>query len=50
MLMKDETMTERQKIALDNHCRLSCETVHPRFALLRHDGKSSIVTVNSGYE
>lgn len=39
----------RHKIAVANHCRLACETVHPRFAAV--DGLvSTILTVNSGYE
>lgn len=39
----------RHLVALSHHCRLSCETLHPRFAAF--DGVcSSILTVNSGYE
>jgi hypothetical protein len=39
----------RHKIAITNHCRLACETVHPRFRAF--DGRiSTILTVNSGYE
>jgi len=42
-------MRPHQKVALENHCRLACETMHPRFHY--HDsGVSVIVTVNSGYE
>jgi hypothetical protein len=36
-------------VAIRHHCRLSAETVHPRFG--RVDAGFSIVfTVNSGYE
>lgn len=41
----------RHKIALEHHCRLAAETVHPRFAALHFGGAySTILTVNSGYE
>lgn len=42
-------MTRQQKIALDHHCRLAREAVHPRFATA---GPlfSIVLTVNSGYE
>jgi len=44
-------MNRAQRIALDHHCRLATETMHPRFARLIHGGLYSvIVTVNSGYE
>jgi hypothetical protein len=43
-------MTEQQEIAIRNHCRLAAETIHPRFGMLRVDGISVVVTVNSGYE
>lgn len=43
-------MNARQETALKHHCRLAGETVHPRFAELRKDGISLILTVNSGYE
>ena len=44
-------MNDRQKTALDYHCRLATETMHPRFARLIRGGLYSvIVTVNSGYE
>lgn len=44
-------MNKHQRTALDFHCRLATETVHPRFARLRPGGLFSvIVTVNSGYE
>lgn len=38
-------------VALEHHCRLSIETVHPRFSRLdRRAGFSVVLTVNSGYE
>lgn len=37
-------------IALEHHCRLACETMHPRFARLLPLGMSVVLTVNSGYE
>jgi hypothetical protein len=42
-------VTRQQKIALDHHCRLAGETVHPRFGTA---GPlfSIVLTVNSGYE
>ena len=44
-------MTRAQRTALNYHCRLATETIHPRFARLRPGGLYSvIVTVNSGYE
>lgn len=43
-------MTPAQ-IAITYHCRLSIETLHPRFIRLDRDGGMSVVlTVNSGYE
>lgn len=44
------SFTEHQRVAIDNHCRLAAETMHPRFRWLRLDGVSVILTVNSGYE
>jgi len=42
-------MTPQQLTALDHHCRLAGEVVHPRF--IRRGAFGSIVlTVNSGYE
>jgi hypothetical protein len=39
------------EVALRHHCRLSIETVHPRFGSLdRAGGFSVVMTVNSGYE
>jgi hypothetical protein len=43
-------MNRHQKIALDYHCRLSIETMHPRFARRLSSGLSVVLTVNSGYE
>lgn len=43
-------MTDRQKIALANHCRLAAETCHPRFFSKLHGRLTLILTVNSGYE
>lgn len=43
-------MTAAQATALEHHCRLACETIHPRFARTRPDGANVILTVNSGYE
>lgn len=48
-------MTPAQATALQHHCRLSIETMHPRF---RHQRPlatsvvltSVVLTVNSGYE
>ena len=44
-------MNRHQKTALDYHCRLATETMHPRFARLIRGGLFGVVlTVNSGYE
>ena len=43
-------MNRHQQTALDWHCRLSVETMHPRFAWPIASGKSIVLTVNSGYE
>jgi hypothetical protein len=44
-------MNKAQRTALDFHCRLACETSHPRFARLIRGGCYSVVlTVNTGYE
>ena len=42
-------MNVRQRIALDNHCRLACETINPRFGA-RHHQHTIVLSVNSGYE
>jgi hypothetical protein len=45
------TLTRPQRIALDHHCRLATETMHPRFARVIFGGRFSVIlTVNSGYE
>jgi hypothetical protein len=44
-------MNRHQRLALDFHCRLATETLHPRFARLLPGGRCSVLlTVNSGYE
>lgn len=43
-------MNRHQTLALDRHCRLSIETVHPRFGRVLPDGRTVVLTVNSGYE
>jgi hypothetical protein len=44
-------MNQHQRTALDYHCRLATETIHPRFARVRSGGLFSVLlTVNSGYE
>lgn len=44
-------MNRPQRIALDHHCRLATETMHPRFVRLIRSGTYSVIlTVNSGYE
>lgn len=45
-------MTDQRaaRLALQHHCRLSIETIHPRFGRIDPAGYSVILTVNSGYE
>lgn len=43
-------MNRHQRTAIDYHCRLSIETVHPRFARRLPSGLTVVLTVNSGYE
>jgi hypothetical protein len=43
-------MNRAQRVALEHHCRLSVETLHPDFARLLPGGLSVVLTVNSGYE
>jgi hypothetical protein len=38
------------EVALRHHCRLSIETMRPRFSRLDPEGFSVVLTVNSGYE
>lgn len=42
-------MNKAQNTALENQCRLACETVHPQFDKI-HQGYYIRLTVNSGYE
>jgi hypothetical protein len=42
-------MNQHQTTAIENHCRMAMETMHPRF-IHRRGMVSVIVTVNSGYE
>jgi hypothetical protein len=39
-----------QQTAIDRHCRLSIETMHPRFGRVLPNGLTVVLTVNSGYE
>jgi len=43
-------MNGHQRTALAAHCRLSIETMHPRFSWIIPGGRSVVLTVNSGYE
>lgn len=43
-------MNAHQRTAIEHHCRLSIETMHPRFAWLVPGVASVVLTVNSGYE
>jgi hypothetical protein len=43
-------VNRRQQAALDWHCRLSVETLHPRFFRAMPSGLTVVLTVNSGYE
>jgi hypothetical protein len=44
-------MNKHQALALEQHCRLGCETAMPQFHYLEAGGLAGIVlTVNSGYE
>lgn len=44
-------MNKAQRLALEHHCRLAVETIHPRFVRLIRGGLYSVIlTVNSGYE
>jgi hypothetical protein len=42
-------VNEQQRTAIENHCRLASETIHPRYRRVEAL-YSVIVTVNSGYE
>jgi hypothetical protein len=43
-------VNRHQRTALDRHCRLAVETMHPRFGWVLPNGLSVVLTVNSGYE
>lgn len=43
-------MHSSARTALQHHCRLSIETIHPRFSRIDSTGFSIVLTVNSGYE
>lgn len=43
-------MNRHQRLALDRHCRLSIETMHPDFGRRLPSGVTIVLTVNSGYE
>jgi hypothetical protein len=43
-------VNKHQQAALDWHCRLSIETMHPRFGRRLPSGLTVVLTVNSGYE
>ena len=43
-------MNRHAQTAIANHCRLSVETMHPRFARRLPNGLTVVLTVNSGYE
>ena len=42
-------MNQKQRNAIENHCRLAGETAHPRFGWTA-GGVTIVLTVNSGYE
>jgi len=42
-------LAEQRRRALEHHCRLATETMHPRFAFA-YGGGLVLLTVNSGYE
>lgn len=43
-------MNRHQHTAIDHHCRLAIETMHPDFARRLPSGLSVVLSVNSGYE
>jgi hypothetical protein len=43
-------VNKHQATALGRPCRLSIETLHPRFGWMTPSGLTVILTVNSGYE
>lgn len=42
-------MNAAQRTAIEHHCRLAGETMHPMFGKM-HGLYSIVLTVNSGYE
>lgn len=46
---QDVVLVQQRAVALQHHCRLANETMHPRFAFL-YRGGLVLLTVNSGYE
>lgn len=46
----DQRLSRQAETAIRYHCRLSIETMHPRFAIIDPAGFSVVLTVNSGYE
>ena len=49
-ICEDAAVNRHQALALDWHCRLSVETMQPKFARMLPNGLSVVLTVNSGYE
>lgn len=47
--MRGRTPTRHTETAINYHCRLGVETMHPRFGWVIR-GFSVVLTVNSGYE
>jgi hypothetical protein len=43
-------VNRHQRTAIEHHCRLAVETLHPEFARRLANGLSVVLTVNSGYE
>lgn len=43
-------MNRHQRIAIEHHCRLASETLHPRFTYMARHSVSIVLTVDSGYE
>jgi hypothetical protein len=43
-------VNRHQGLAIDRHCRLSIETMHPQFGRRLANGLTVVLTVNSGYE
>ena len=49
--MNYRQMPRMHREAIDHHCRLAVETMHPRFRTVHAGGLYSVIlTVNSGYE